>query len=137
MSKVRTAEILLEYSMYIPGPPMTQDEMWGRATGADEPTIKMWRDIWLRNIAQNKKAYGSFASKGLSRLCNKHLHMPCILAGAGPSLKKNVHLLKDRPGGMLLISCLHNFHLMEDMDCGVDYYVSLDAGPVTIEEVTE
>lgn len=135
--KVRTAEIILEYSGYIDGPPMTSDEMWGRATGADKPTMDMWKDIWINNVTQNKKTYGSFAAKGLGKLWNKHLHQPVILAGSGPSLQKNGHLLKDRPEGVLLISCLHNFHFMEDKEACVDYYVSLDAGPVTIEEVSE
>jgi hypothetical protein len=62
--------------------------------------------------------------------------MPAIVAGAGPSLKRNGMELKDR-GEIPLISCLHNFHFFEDRDIKVDYYVTLDAGEVTIEEVSE
>ena len=36
-----------------------------------------------------------------------------------------------------MVSCLHNFHYLEDRGVKVDYYVSLDAGPVTVEEVSE
>jgi hypothetical protein len=38
---------------------------------------------------------------------------------------------------MCLVACLHSFHFLEDNDANVDYYVTLDAGPVTIEEVYE
>lgn len=137
MQKVRTGNIILEYSQYIERPPMTPQQMWNRATSADDITMKRWKDTWINNCKANKLRFGSFAENGLGKLYNKHLHAPVILAGAGPSLKKNIHKLKYRPEGMLLISCLHNFHYMEDNDAGVDYYVSLDAGPVTIEEVTE
>jgi len=136
-NKVKTAEIILEYANTIDGPPMTHEDMWKRATNADGPTIEMWRETWLKNTAHNHKTFGSFAEHGLGQLYNKHLHQPCILAGAGPSLKLNAHLLKDRPEGMILVSCLHNFHFMEEMDANVDYYVSLDAGPVVLEEVCE
>jgi hypothetical protein len=62
--------------------------------------------------------------------------MPAIVAGSGPSLAGNAAQLKDR-GKILLISCLHNFHFLEDLGVKADYYVSLDAGPVTISEVSE
>jgi hypothetical protein len=52
------------------------------------------------------------------------------------ALKRNGADLKDR-GEIPLISCLHNFHFFEDRDIKVDYYVTLDAGEVTIEEVSE
>ena len=59
-----------------------------------------------------------------------------MLAGSGPSLVYNGEKLKNR-GDMPLISCLHNFHFFEDRDIKVDFYVTLDAGPITITEVSE
>ena len=61
---------------------------------------------------------------------------PVIIVGSGPSLKDNAHELKDK-GDITVISCLHNFHFLEDIDCPANFYVNLDAGEVVIDEVFE
>jgi hypothetical protein len=99
-------------------------------------TVNHWAQIWLKNIKANKERFGSFKEHGMGKLWGSLAHKPCIVAGAGPSLKVNGALLKDRKG-VTLISCLHNFHYFEDNDVPVDYYVTLDAGPVVMEEVSE
>jgi hypothetical protein len=58
------------------------------------------------------------------------------VAGSGPSLQVNAHELKNR-NGIPLVSCLHNFHYFEDLGLEPDFYVTLDSGDVTIEEVSE
>jgi len=127
----------LEYQPYIFQPPVPQGQLYQDACKNDKATIDSWEGTWLKNIKSNHEKFGPFKDRGLGLLHNKAQQLPIIVAGSGPSLKLNGHLLKDRPQGMKLISCLHNFHFMEDNEAGVDYYVTLDAGPVTIEEVTE
>jgi hypothetical protein len=111
--------------------------MYGSACSSDTQTIAAWREKWVANITQNTKKFGPFASKGIGTLFGEWAGATCIVAGSGPSLALNIAKLRSRPKHIKLISCLHNFHAMEDNCAEVDYYVSLDAGPITIHEVSE
>lgn len=132
----RTREITCEYQPYIFQPPVPKKRLYQQACSNDEGTIAKWREPWLKNIKANKEKFGSFAESSVGQLFGQFLHRPVIIAGSGPSLKFNVAKLKDR-GSIPLVSCLHNFHFMEDHDARPEYYVSLDAGEVTVDEVTE
>lgn len=133
---VKTAEVILEYQNLIPSPPVPQAALHRQACASDDVTISTWRDTWIRQVKENKAHVGSFKANGVGLLFNAKRHMPAILAGSGPSLKVNGDQLKDR-GDMPLVSCLHNFHFFEDRGIKVDYYVTLDAGPVVLEEISE
>jgi hypothetical protein len=132
----RKAEILLEYQNYIEAPPAAPQQMYAQSCSNDGVTIDAWRTTWLKNIRDNKKRFGSFKENSIGKFFGKYKYQPVILAGAGPSLKVNAEQLKNR-GEIPLISCLHNFHYLEDLGAGADIYVSLDAGEVTVEEVAE
>lgn len=132
----RKAEIILEYQNYIESPPVQPTELYSQACSSDGVTIDSWRKIWIDNIRANKQKFGSFAERGVGKLFGKYARQPVIVAGAGPSLKYNGAQLKDR-GGVPLISCLHNYHFFQDQGVDVDFFVTLDAGEVTIEEVSE
>lgn len=129
-------EMILDFQNNIELPPMSPKEMYTQAASGDMATVNHWEKIWLDNIKKNHDKFGSFAERGIGKFYNCFKYKPCIIAGSGPSLKKNGHLLKDR-GEIPLVSCLHNFHFFEDRDISVDFYASLDAGPVTVEEVYE
>jgi hypothetical protein len=133
---VKKAEIYLEYQPYFDFPQQSRGGLYTQAASNDDVTVNAWRDVWLRNIKANKARFGSFKERGLGRLHGKHRHMPAVCVGSGPSLKRNAADLSLNRG-VPVISCLHNFHFLEDLGVGADYYVSLDAGPVTIEEVSE
>jgi hypothetical protein len=133
---MRKVELNLEYQPYIVAAPMAARDQYAQACSNDAPTINSWRDTWLKQYKANKETFGSFAEHTVGQLFGKHQGMPVVIAGSGPSLTYNGQQLKNR-GPALLISCLHNFHFFEDNDVAVDYYVTLDAGPVTIEEVSE
>lgn len=135
--KPKLANVLLELQPYIEHPPASLQQMYGQACSNDGPTITAWRDKWLGNVRENSAKFGPFAEKGIGKLYQTALGQSAIIAGSGPSLKNNIHLLKDRPRTINLISCLHNFHAMEDHDADVDYYVSLDAGAIVINELSE
>lgn len=132
----KQALVDLEYQNYIEAAPVSPGQLYQQAASNDAVTIHSWRDIWISQTKANHAVFGSFKDKSIGKLFNKHRHQPAILVGSGPSLKRNVHHLKNNPG-IPVISCLHNFHFLEDLGVHVDYYVSLDAGPVTIEEVSE
>jgi len=133
---IKMIEMDLEYQPYIMEPPVTPTQMWDNACSADGPTVNHWLPLWEANIRANHKKYGSFTDNSIGKLFNSLKYKPVILAGSGPSLKKNFEDLKNK-GDIPLISCLHNFHFFEDRDISVEYYVTLDAGLVTVEEVYE
>jgi hypothetical protein len=133
---MRVEEIICELQPYIPCPPVAVQQLRKNATAQDDSTIKMWEKTWLANIVQNKKRFGTFAENGVGVLWNKFQNLPCVVAGSGPSLAKNGHLLANR-GNIPLVSCLHNFHYFVEKGVPVDYWVTLDAGDITIEEVSE
>lgn len=132
----RKAEIILEYQNYIEAPPVPPKSLYAQACMNDGPTIDSWRKIWINNVKANKAKFGSFQDHSIGKLHGLYANKTAIIAGSGPSLKVNGAQLKDR-GDIPLISCLHNFHYFEDNDVHVDFYVTLDAGPVVIEEVSE
>ncbi len=137
MSKTpKTAEIILEYQNYIETPPVAPQTLYSQACSNDGVTISTWRPTWLANIKANKERFKSFKDHGIGKLYNKFKNMPAIVAGSGPSLKRNGASLKDR-GDIPLVSCLHNYSFFEDNGVTPEYYVTLDAGPVVIEEVYE
>ena len=133
---MKRREIICNYQPYILAPPVASVKLRENSTKNDSTTINHWQDIWLNNIRANKEQMGSFSANGLQNLYGRLRHRPAILAGSGPSLKYNAEKLRDR-GGVPLISCLHNFHYFEDLEINADYYVSLDAGPIVVSEVTK
>jgi len=125
-----------EYQAYIDRSPVAPEQMYSRSTANDKITINSWRNDWISNYRANNETHGPFADHSIGELFQKHLHQPAIVVGSGPHLKRNAHQLKGAKG-MVIISCLHNFHYLEDLGVDVNYYVSLDAGPLTIDEVSE
>lgn len=133
---VRTLEMSFEFQPTIPMPPMTPKALYQKACGNDEITVNTWRPIWLKQTEENHKAHGPFHQNSIGQLFNKFSQRPVIVAGSGPSLKWNVEHLKDTKG-IPIISCLHNYQFFEDNGVKPECYVTLDAGRVTIEEVSE
>ena len=132
----RKAEVLLEFQNVIEQSPVKPQQLWNQACSNDGITIESWRNTWIANAKKNKEKFGSFAERSIGKLQWAHKHQPAIIIGSGPSLKVNAQELKNR-NGIVTLSCLHNFHFLEDLGVGADYYVTLDAGPVVIEEVYE
>lgn len=134
---MRTAEIPLEYQPLIPGPPVEPKQLMKTACSSDGVTVSSWSKTWLKQVRRNKELVGGdFAEKGIGRFIGQYRNQSCIIAGSGPSLKINGAQLKDR-GAVPLISCLHNFHFFEDLGVKPEFYISLDAGEVVLEEVSE
>lgn len=132
----REAKVTLEFQNVIDAPPVPLNQLYGQSTSNDTITITSWRKQWIDQFEANHKKYGPFKDKSIGRFFNCYRHKPVIVAGSGPSLKVNAAELKNRDG-IPLVSCLHNFHFLEDLGVEPDFYVTLDAGAVTIEEVSE
>lgn len=132
----KSANIELELSPYIDGPPAKPSQLYAQACESDQITIDSWRATWMKNIKANHDKFGPFSERHIGQLFGMYHQRPVIIAGAGPSLKGNANALKEK-GDIPLVSCLHNFHYLEDNETPADYYVSLDAGDVVVEEVSE
>lgn len=133
---MKKAEVFLEYQNLISDPPATPQQLYAQACSNDEPTLTSWHQTWVEQIRENKKRFGSFKKHDLKEIFGLYQYKPVIIAGAGPSLKGNAAELKNRRN-IPLVSCLHNFHYFEDLGLAPEFYVTLDAGPVTVSEVSE
>ncbi len=133
---LRTVEMEFDFMNYIEEPPRNPKDMFKQCCSNDEVTIDRWKDQWLSQTRENHKKFGPFCNRAIGQLYGKFARQPCIVVGSGPSLKYNGHLLQDTKG-IPVVSCLHNFHFFADNNLRCDYFVSLDAGEVVIEEISE
>lgn len=132
----KTLEMDLEFQAEISGPPATPKQQYDIACGNDAITIDSWKQLWIDHMTANHAKYGPWSENGIGQLFDQFKMRPCIVVGSGPSLANNIQVLAANKT-VPVISCLHNFHYLEDNGVKVDYYVTLDAGEVTIEEVHE
>lgn len=76
------------------------------------------------NITRNIGRY--VTSRGVGRLENLHQGKPAIVVSAGPSLRKNQHLLKQLKGRAILIAVQTTLKPLLEMGVEPDYVTSLD-----------
>ncbi len=134
--KKKQALVTLEYQPYF-APSTPPDELLAMAAQNDDKTMERFRPEWLSNIKENHARFGPFKDHSLAPILRKFENRPVICAGSGPSLRRNAHLLAKRSPTIGLVSCLHNFHYLEDIGANVDYYVSLDSQKLVISEMTD
>jgi len=149
--------IQLDFQGTIDYPPQSKEEIWKQAASNDKSTIDHWIPSWLTEFRENKKRF-DFNENSVMKLFKKEAYKPIICAGSGPSLKKNAYLLNKHTiersspfdqsreivqgggrGDIKIITGTHNFGFLEDLEIMTenDYYMTLDAGPITISELTE
>lgn len=137
---LKTINIDLLYQQLIDHPPLTTDQLHANACSGDANTVDHWRETWIANMKANKEACGSFAENTVGKLYNHNKHRSAIVIGSGPSLAESLDGLRQNQklkDPLLTISCLHNFGYFVDEGIKVDYYVSLDAGPIVLSDVSE
>ena len=76
------------------------------------------------NIAANLGWY--VATPGVNALKNRHAKKPAIIVSAGPSLRKNKHLLKDAAGRAVIVAVQTTLQPLVEMGVEPDYVTSLD-----------
>lgn len=135
---IKTVEMDFSFKNSIPSPPASPEEMHKQACMNDTVTIDHWSKQWIEQAKLAKARFGSFKEHGIGKLFGINKYKPAIVIGSGPSLANNIAKLKEaKEKGFMLISCLHNYQYMVDNGIDVDYYVSLDAGAVVTEEISE
>ncbi|MFC1504445.1 motility associated factor glycosyltransferase family protein [Spirochaetota bacterium] len=65
-------------------------------------TISRFEKLWFKNIIKNTRIL--FHSPGIKELFGMFTDIPCIIVCAGPSLNKNLDILKERSGSALVIA---------------------------------
>lgn len=130
-----SVQMIEAYQPYIPGPPgRGKEDLFKQACANDAVTSVSWRDKWLKHLANNVVEFDADAHT-VGEYFGKHAFGPAIIAGSGPSLKKNVDVLAGTPKGIPIVSCLHNFAFFVDNNVPCEYFVTLDAGDVVVPEM--
>ena len=130
--------MILSFQNYIDNPPLSKQQMYTQSCSSDGVTVAAWRVKWLDHIKQNAAKYDFNANSAMEQY-KKFAYKPCIVAGSGPSLKRNIKILaKERdPENIGLVSCLHNFAYFMDNDIHPTCFINLDAGDITIPEMSQ
>jgi len=127
----------LMFQGYTDHPPVPAESLYQTSTKNDRVTIDHWFDTWLKHIRINNEMYSIAENSAISEH-SKYMYRPGIIAGSGPSLKKNVDILaKEKPDEIPLTSCLHNYAYFRDHNVHTEYWINLDAGPITIDEFSQ
>lgn len=85
------------------------------------------------NFQENSQDLTSYYS--LKPFLNRFIGLPMVIVSAGPSLSKNVHLLKELKGKALIIAVGRVARLLEKMDIRPDCLVISDPHQVIWEQV--
>jgi hypothetical protein len=133
---LKSVEMYLEFQNEIDQAPRRTDELYSQACANDGLTVNTWAKQWLSQIKENKDRFQQFSDKAVGKVFKSEYLKPIIVVGSGPSLKGNGQLLTDTKG-IPVVSCLHNFHFFVDNKLRCDYFITLDAGKITIEEISE
>lgn len=136
-SRVATSvQMMLAYQPFVVGPPpLSKEQLWNQACSNDQVTSQSWRGTWLEHIEKNVNENGADEHQVGDEYL-KHWLKPAICVASGPSLKKNINVLKTVPPEIPIISCLHNYGALTDRGIKATY-LTLDAGSVVLPEMTE
>jgi hypothetical protein len=77
-----------------------------------------------RNIARNVGWYA--AAGGINRLAGRYRDCPAVIVSAGPSLRKNKHLLKGIENNAVMIAVQTTLQPLLEMGCEPHFVTSLD-----------
>ncbi|MGA3600109.1 motility associated factor glycosyltransferase family protein [Lysinibacillus agricola] len=93
-------------------------------------TITKFADLWQENIIRN--LLYSYNSSNLSKL-EKTTSKPIVVASGGPSLTKQIPLLKNIRDLVILIASGSTIHTLIKNEIEPDYIISIDGGMINYE----
>jgi hypothetical protein len=100
-------------------------------TQIDLKTQAAFSKIFYRNIFENWK--NIISSPGVHSLQNKYLGIPAIIVSAGPSLDKNISLLKESANRVLVIAVATALRPLIKNNIEVDFVVAVDPEESTLQ----
>lgn len=115
------------YQALIEAPPQPMEILAHQASGPDGLTCTAFGQLWTDNLLENSKSYDFLQNSAMLEHM-KFMYYPAVVIAAGPSLKKNVHLLKEH-NDVVRCSCLHCFAYLMDQGVKVNYWLAIDAQP--------
>ncbi|MGE7931982.1 motility associated factor glycosyltransferase family protein [Viridibacillus arvi] len=86
-------------------------------------TVKYFAEIWQENYIQN--LYHIYEDESLARL-EKHYNLPVVIVAGGPSLTKQISLLKKMQSHVLIIAAGSTINTLLHYDIEADFIVSID-----------
>lgn len=99
--------------------------------GVDRNTFMYFADKWQEiGFANLKYMIGSTNYMGFN---NAFKDVPCVLVSAGPSLTKNVHLLKEIKGKFPILCVYTAYKVLKNNGIEPDFIISLDSGQTHLE----
>jgi len=90
----------------------------------NKATLKRFQKVWLRNIIKNSYYY--FRFPGINNIIHSFESYPAVVVGAGPSLEKNINILKEIQNKILIISTDTALKMLLDYEIIPDFIVSVD-----------
>ncbi|MCX8130336.1 MAG: DUF115 domain-containing protein [Clostridia bacterium] len=91
----------------------------------DIATKRFYGGLWVHNNIKNlKKIYGA---ANAAELIGKFTGVPGILVSAGPSLEKNIHLLKDLRDKCVIMAAGTSVNILENKGIVPHFMVGIDA----------
>jgi len=133
-------KIDLQLAPLIDKPPISSEELYKNACSGDQVTIKTWKDIWVSNYQSCKDRFGTIGDHSWGKLYGVNKNKPMIVIGSGPSLKNQINSLRENQTSqnpIMTVSCLHNLSYFVQEGIEIDYYFTLDAGPVVLKDAVE
>ncbi|RJQ30977.1 MAG: DUF115 domain-containing protein [Peptococcaceae bacterium] len=101
----------------------------GSAICVDVATIQGFYKLWTENVYNNLHPF--ICSPGVKELYGQFADVPGVIVAAGPSLNKNVCLLKKAKGRMLIIAVDTAMRVLLKEGVVPDLVVTVDAAPLT------
>ncbi|MGC8765237.1 MAG: motility associated factor glycosyltransferase family protein [Brevinematia bacterium] len=90
----------------------------------NQNTLKRFQKTWLKNIIKNSIFY--FRLPGINNIRHNFSDKPAVIVGAGPSLRKNISVLKEINDRVLIISTDTAFCYLVENDISPDFIVTVD-----------
>ncbi len=87
-------------------------------------TLNRFQKLWTKNILKNLSHF--ITHKGVRHLFDQFKGIPCVVVAAGPSLAKNIDLLKDIKGKGIIISVDTSFQILQAHGIDPDFVIAVD-----------
>ncbi len=87
-------------------------------------TLNRFQKLWTKNILNNLLAFVKY--KGIKWLFNQFTDIPCVIVAAGPSLAKNIHLLKEIKGKAIIIAVDTVLQILQNHEIEADFAIAVD-----------
>ncbi len=90
----------------------------------NKATLKRFQKVWLKNIIKNSLFY--FSIPGIKNIRHNFQNIPAVIVGAGPSLSKNINILKEAQDYLIIISTDTALSILYNNGIKADFVVSVD-----------